>query len=231
MSMLTNVLVFSAALAHGPEIVHVPPPTSASTDANPPETVVVGVGPGEARFKVMPYVPDTFERKRTPFEIPVDPLSESETSVPVRPPAALYAVFERPAHFPLSGYSLEGWMIPREAAIVYEGMSLAVYGGGRYELRYAIEAPQTPVVVRLQLAVAHDGVPLGTITLPPVTVCPRPTHCGHPSRTWLVICEGWSPALAGLDCSPDAGRTTVCRAGTARFGSDPNFDFFAADLD
>ncbi len=145
------------------------------------------------------------------------------------------AVFEQSAHFPRSYFNIAGRKEIRPAAILYEGMTVAVTEGGHYEVRFVVESPRTPLVVRLQFIVYIQGQaycppqPCGTITLPPITICPEPTESSHPTKAWSVSHRGWSPVLAKTT-GRDAARYTIQRTATARFGSEPDFDFFKAEI-
>lgn len=205
--------------AHGPAI---------------PGLVLPGEFPGEfgaqAKAPFPAPVMDAFRAVPSPSVVPTViqlGMLPPEQRVLVPCPGT-HAVFETAAHFPHPAFGPSGEPVAQGAAVIYEGMIFTSLGNGNYEVRFIVESPLTPVTLRLQFGLWENGLQRGTVTLPPVTLCPTPTVCGHPSHAWLVVHQGWSPVLAraGADC-----QFSVTRSGTARFGSKPDFDFFAAELD
>jgi hypothetical protein len=211
-----------------------------------PPSVPVGIAKGYPGFEAddgryVPYsvhiVPRQKKLDRENFDEPVEP---EEVDFPSR----LSAVFTTPAHFPKWGFTQCGRQVPLRGLLIYEGMTVALGDHGEYEVRCTVEAPQTPVVVHLQLVVAKqvteptlDGnqyrqAELGTITLPPITLVPeenqnfiahdsRDRH--QPSRTYHIRQRGYSHVLRALSREiEDRQNWTVTRKGTARFGSVPD---------
>ena len=206
-------------------VLPVPPLSSATFDQRLPEPL-----------------PDSFEDVPDPVKLltPAERALLPKEQQVCPPPPGMHAVFEQAAHFPLPGFGLQGEHVPQGAAVIYEGMSITVYDAGRYEVRFILEAPLTTVTLRLQLPVyrRQPGPPeimppvlIGMVTLPPITVCPEPADCGHPSAAWLIRHRGWSPLLQEASCLPGAEGFTIGRTGVARFGSKPDFDFFVGEID
>lgn len=151
--------------------------------------------------------------------------------------AEFSAVFREAAHFPLHAFGSCGRTRLRDAALIYEGMTLAVAKSGEYEVRMVLEAPRRPVVIRMQLEV-HEYVqdprpsgtapqvavvPIGTITLAPITLEPdwdAPRH--QTSRTHRVRRGGYSHLLREVSLAENSSSYTITRAGTARFGTIPD---------
>jgi hypothetical protein len=141
------------------------------------------------------------------------------------------AVFDEPAHFPLPAFGPFAEFAPQNALIIYEGMTLNVFQHGKYEVRFVAEAPQTPVVVRLQLRLdfmSADNLTIArtsTITLPPITIRTDPDADPlQPSKSWRITHNGRSSALLrAMQCAGACALrgVNVSRAGTARFGSIP----------
>lgn len=144
------------------------------------------------------------------------------------------AVFREPAHFPVLAFGSCGCTRARDAALIYEGMTLAVGKDGNYEVRMVIEAPRRPVVIHMQLQVHEyaqdpllDGklvaVPVGTITLAPITLESDPDVPRHQtSRTFQVRRGGYSHVLREIELAESSSRYTITRVGTARFGRIPD---------
>ncbi len=230
----------------GPEIeeIHIRPQADPKPEPAPPTpepwTVVVpfaGEGQRSAVFRQNTAIPDDIELGPAVDRITGrtgDPRDEERVQK-VRSKGA-WAVFADPARFQTSYDPRCATGHPRDTAMIYEGMTLGVAIDGRYEVRYVLEAPLTPVRLFLQLQLSHeDGRPIGTITLPPVAVpskaiVPRDPESPQPrSQTWLVRQAGYSFHLSNYlsGRATDATRLSnigmirLSRSGRAQFGGVP----------
>jgi len=149
---------------------------------------------------------------------PSGTLPERASATPYR----LQAVFDSPARFVFSDCSSP----TDEPVLLYEGMTLAVAEGGYYVLQCEVEAPRTPVTLRLQFTVMRAATAQGTITLPPLRLVETdsPLAAGTPSgdrsRSWKVRHAGYSNLLRPL-VADNAGEFWVHRSATVRLGGLP----------
>jgi hypothetical protein len=113
---------------------------------------------------------------------------------------------------------------------IYEGMSIEVYEGGNYEVRYQVEAPLVETTLRMQLQFRTIDSKVGTVTLAPVHLHEgRDDDRNVSSQSYQVVQRGHSVALGRaadhlrkdlnrIDTLPQAPFT---RTGTTRFGAVP----------
>lgn len=137
------------------------------------------------------------------------------------------AVFGNAAHFAFGSNGGCQGLSHANPVMIYEGMTVRLSDSGAYEVRLVAEAPDLPVVLRMQLNLQQQGVPIGTITLPPVVLASsesesvsRRTRLPNETRSWLIRRTGYSHAVAGLT-SQDRQRITVTRTGTVQIGHIP----------
>jgi hypothetical protein len=213
---------------------------------DPPPVIPAGPGAGQAQFESdvgynIPYSVHIVPREKQLEKEQFDELVEPQD---VDFPSTLSAVFTSPAHFPKWGYSQCGKQVPLQGLLIYEGMTIAVGQRGEYELRCIVEAPLTPVVMNLQFVVStqvekpgtmeskYYQHPLGTITIPPVTVAAKEVEdfSRHDSlerhmrsRTFHIKVRGYSHILRKLNQeSQQHQKWSITRKGNARFGSVPD---------
>jgi hypothetical protein len=142
--------------------------------------------------------------------------------------------FEQAAHIPLPRFAPDGCPLPAEGLLIYEGMRLAVYDDGSYDLSFTATVPDMPVTLRLQLVFetcAHDPSALRLITLPPIWMAPRrDAKLGDVDATTFHVAHRGYSSLFRCDQQPllgllSTGRrvitkdTPLYRVGTARFGT------------
>lgn len=168
-------------------------------------------------------LPDSITTRHRPTKIEWDSLDSTPSAPPAVDPGALTAVFDTPAEFPRPGFTSLGGVFAKSGAVIYEGMTVSAEPSGRYEVRYVVESPKTPVILRLQLVVHQSGRPVGTLTLPPVTIVQDDESLPQePSVAYLVRQKGFSHQLHRMLSTDPSGQTTsIVRAGTARYGGVP----------
>jgi hypothetical protein len=153
--------------------------------------------------------------------------------------------FDHPARFPMTRFGAPCCGFEGEGAVIHEGMRLLAHQDGRYEVRFNITAPSTPIVLRLQLILfqenkklpeprSHDdpkGAPVPrTITLAPILIRPDTSDSksfpndpegGTYPTSYFVSAQGYSQVIKetqGSDTGPDHF-LLVKRIGTARLGA------------
>ncbi len=136
----------------------------------------------------------------------------------------LTAVFAGPAHFSMDTDSCGHIGVQKNPVMIYEGMSVTVFGDGRYEVRAMLDAPRIPAILRLQLTFAAESGDFTTVTLPPISLKPgtadrSSADLANETQTWFVRRTGYSRMLQNLPIRIDA--VQVRRSGTVQVGQIP----------
>lgn len=128
--------------------------------------------------------------------------------------AARPRVFLKPAYFPIREFGIQGELIEREGARIYEDMTFAYGADGDYRVTFRIETPATPVRLDLQFRIGLPDGSRHTVTLQPIVI--RPTSGQRGTKTHAIVQEGTSEVLRRhYGQMPDA---QIERLGSARFG-------------
>lgn len=232
--------------------------SDSSASPSPPPAPVAGpevllLPPGHARFcQVSPPDPDSIQEILTVKPLPThDPgasilpdfattkgrrLGIPDTTNPTDKPSSNElivnsATFENAAHFAF-GADCAGQSPGNDRPVViYEGMTVTAADDGRYEVRFVVEAPDSNVILKLQLRLCDWGCQqeIGTITLPPVILSSSTTDdsfedtsvMSGATRTWVVRRTGYSRLLTSAKCQ-NCQQLTVTRSGTIRIGQSPD---------
>lgn len=189
--------------------------------------VPVGDPPGRARAEfgkqgqTLP-IPDAVDTVPEPRRI--DSLGRSEHQTR-EAESSFVSVFEGPCYFPYVGYTRYGQQVPRDALVIYEGMSVVVSTDGKYDVSFVAESPRLPVVLRLQLQVTEriglEEHPRGTITLAPIVILPERDQERHIPGTMNRIRRTGYTHLLRQVLPTDGSSYYIRRTGVARFGSIP----------
>ena len=192
-----------------------------------PLIVPVGEPPGRARvedgkeWQNLP-IPDAVDTLPEPRRIDGFGRSEQRTR---ETESAFVSVFEGPCHFAYMGYTRYGEQVPRDAFVIYEGMSVIVSPDGKYEVSFVAESPRLPVVLRLQLQMTEriglQEHPRGTITLAPIVILPDRDQERHSPATMNRIRRTGYTHLLRQILPEDDSTCYIRRTGSARFGSIP----------
>lgn len=128
--------------------------------------------------------------------------------------------FDQPAHFPLPKVGLLGERWDEGGLVLHEGMRFIALADGQFEVSLTVSTPSMPVTLRLQLAVVDQFGQSFSLTLPPIDIEPFTDFRGnYAGQSFQCRHTGFSQAVA--EAFPNLGLCTLCRQGTARFGSWP----------
>ncbi len=145
-------------------------------------------------------------------------------------PVASYS-FSRAAHFAWLSFDREEQPLPRDVLTIYEGMTIDVFHGGNYEVRYQVEAPLVETTLRMQLQFrTNSNNKVGTVTLAPVNIHEGRNEDRHvSSQSYQVVQRGHSVALSraayhlreDINVIDTLPLPPFTRTGTTRFGAVP----------
>ncbi len=192
-------------------------PSAAAADRSTEEKQLsnahrAGSTPGPFAFDVLPtidYVPEDLQTTSDD-----DPDQED-------PPVRDFR-FDNAAHFPRPQFDRAGRAIPDQGLVIYEGMRLALYADGRYEVQFSASSPLMPTQVRLQLLLELDSGHVYTLTLPPLAVVLYEDELGLGNRRAgerTISHQGYAPVVA--QCLTHV--VGVARRGTAQFGTGQDY--------
>jgi len=128
--------------------------------------------------------------------------------------------FASAAYFPIRQFGVQGQVLEREGAVIYEDMAFSFDREGNYNVRFTVGTPAVPTTIQLRFLIQPcPGGPWYTITLEPIGFPPTKIADGKytPSVFRNHVVEGQSEVLRR--CYGEMGQNaTIRREGTARFG-------------
>jgi hypothetical protein len=134
------------------------------------------------------------------------------------PPSPFY--FASTAYFPIRQFGVQGEVLDRDGAVIYEDMAFSFDREGNYNVRFTIGTPAVPTTIQLRFLIQPcPGGPWYTVTLEPIRFPPTKVADGKytPSIFRNHVVRGNSEILRR--CYGEMGQNaTIRREGTARFG-------------